>query len=238
MNRKALWAVCGVILLPLVSYLLVKYFSDEAVIMPRRFYFDTVKTSIKDGKAVQDTVWHQVEDISLTNQLGTQVSLSDVKGKVIVADFFFTRCPTICPTLTRNMKKLQDALKKNVSKLDDSSFVHFMSFTIDPERDTVEAIKRYADKYGVNPDYWWMLTGPKKKIYDFVINEIKLPVEDGGIVDSSFIHTSRFVLLDRDRVVRGYYDGLDSVALNKLSEDLIFIMLEKDKKVKRNLFRK
>jgi protein SCO1/2 len=238
MNRKALWAVCGVILLPLVSYLLVKYYSDEAVIMPRRFYFDTVKTSIKDGKAVQDTVWHQVENISLTNQLGNQVALSDVKGKIIVADFFFTRCPTICPALTKNMKKIQDALKKNVSKLDDSSFVHFMSFTIDPERDTVEAIKKYADKYGVNPDYWWILTGEKKKIYDFVINEIKLPVEDGGIVDSSFIHTSRFVLLDRDRVVRGYYDGLDSVALNKLTEDLIFIMLEKDKKVKRNLFRK
>jgi protein SCO1/2 len=136
------------------------------------------------------------------------------------------------------MKRIQDALKKNVSKLDDSSFVHFISFTIDPERDSVAALKRYADKYGVNPDHWWLLTGPKKKIYDFVINEIKVPVEDGGVVDSSFIHTSRFVLLDRDRVIRGYYDGLDSVELNRLSEDLIFIMLEKDKRVKRNIFRK
>ena len=111
MNSKALLAVCLVILLPLVSYLMVKYYSADAVIMPPRFYVDTVITAIKDGKESTDTVWHKVSDITLTNQLGNSVSLNDLKGKVIVADFFFTRCPSVCPTLTRNMKKLQDALK-------------------------------------------------------------------------------------------------------------------------------
>ncbi len=239
MNKKALLALCIAIVLPVISYLLVKYYSDDAVIMPSRYYADSVITKITDGKETTDTAWHKVDNISLTNQLGRQVSLSDLKDKVIVADFFFTRCPSICPTLTRNMKKLQDALKiKDELRGIDSSFIQFISFTVDPERDSAKVLKKYADKFGVNPDIWWMLTGAKKTIYDFAINELKLGLIDGGTVDSNFIHTSKFVLLDKDRVVRGYYDGMDSLALNKLAGDLIYIMLEKDKKKKRDLFRK
>lgn len=239
MNRKALLALCIAILLPIVSYLLVKHYSDGAVVMPARIYMDSVITKITDGKETTDTVWHKVEDITLTNQLGTQVSLSDLKNKVIVADFFFTKCPSICPRLTRNMKKLQDALKiKDELRNIDTSFIQFISFTVDPERDSATVLKKYGDRFGVNPEIWWLLTGPKKTIYDFAINELKLGLTDGGTVDSNFIHTSKFVLLDKDRVVRGYYDGLDSIALSKLAGDLIFIMLEKEKKKKRNLFRK
>jgi len=239
MNRKALLALCIAILIPVVSYLIVKHYGDDAVVMPARYYADSVVTKITDGKETTDTAWHKVGNISLTNQLGHQVALSDLKDKVIVADFFFTKCPSICPTLTRNMKKLQDALKiKDELRGIDSSFIQFLSFSVDPERDSVKVLKKYADKYGVNPDIWWMLTGPKKTIYDFAINELKVGLVDGKTVDSNFIHTSMFVLLDKDRVVRGYYDGMDSVALNKLAGDLIFIMLEKDKKKKRDLFRK
>ena len=239
MNKNALLALCVVIFLPLVSYLMVKHYSDDAVIMPSRYYVDSVATKITDGKETSDTIWHKVENITLTNQLGTQVSLNGLKDKVIIADFFFTRCPSICPTLTRNMKKLQDALKiKDELRGIDSSFIQFLSFTVDPDRDSARVLKRYGDRFGVNPDIWWLLTGPKKTIYDFAINELKLGLTDGGNVDSNFIHTSKFVLLDKDRIVRGYYDGLDSLALNKLAGDLIFIMLEKDKKKKRDLFRK
>jgi protein SCO1/2 len=99
---------------------------------------------------------------------------------------------------------------------------------VDPERDSVPVLKRYADRNGVNHDIWWMLTGPKKSIYDFAINEIKLAVQDGGQVDSNFIHTERFVLLDRDHVIRGYYNGLDSTSLDKLSKDIGLLMLSVD----------
>lgn len=237
MNKKALLAVALVILIPLVSYLLVKHYSEEAVQMPRRFYSDSINTFVKDGKEYSDTVWHKVENIVLTNQLGRQVSLDELHGKVIVADFFFTHCPSICPTLTSNMKKLQNGLKiKDNIKNVDTSFIQFLSFSVDPERDSVPVLKKYADHYGVDHDNWWMLTGPKKEIYDFALNELKLGLQDGGNVDSNFIHSSRFVLLDKDRIVRGYYDGTDSVAVNNLARDLIFIMLEKDKKKKRSLF--
>lgn len=230
MNQKALLALCIAILLPVVSYFIVKGVSRDALHMPRRYYPEFVVDTVKDGKKVSDTIWHQVANITLQNQLGESVSLNSLRGKIVVADFFFTRCPSICPYLTRNMKGLQDALKiKDVTKRADTSFVHFLSFSVDPERDTVAALKHYADRYGVNPDVWWLLTGPKKTIYDFALNEVKLGLQDGGTVDSNFIHTEKFVVLDKKGIVRGYYNGLDTASLSKLAEDITLLMLEKDK---------
>jgi protein SCO1 len=236
-SKKALLALCIAILLPVMSYLIVKRASANAVIMPPRYFADTVIEKVVGGKMVSDTVWHKIPDIRLTNQLGEKVSLDQLNGKIIVADFFFTRCPSICPTLTRNMHDLQESLKmKDFRMQADTSFVHFLSFSVDPERDSAQVLKRYADKNGINSDLWWLLTGEKKKIYDFALNELKMGLQDGEGVDSNFIHTQKFVLLDRSRVVRGYYNGLDTASLSKLAEDLTILMLEKDKTKKRSLF--
>ncbi|MES1223581.1 MAG: SCO family protein [Bacteroidota bacterium] len=236
MSKKALLALCIAIILPLTGYFLVKYYGDEAVVMPRHFYEDSIITNIKDGKQTTDTIWHQVKNITLTNQLGNKVSLDDLKGKIIVIDFFFTHCGSICPALTTNMKKMQDALKRQDNiKYADTSFVQFLSFSVDPERDTVPVLKKYADKYTVNHDTWWMLTGPKKTIYDFAFEELKVDKYNDDPIDSSFVHTSRFTLLDKDRIVRGYYNGLDDTSLAKLGGDMVLLMLEKDKKKKSEL---
>jgi protein SCO1 len=237
MTKKAFLAVCLVVLLPAVSYLVIKYFSDEAVIIPSRYFADTIVTRVSNGKESMDTIWHQVSNITLTNQMGKQVSLDDISGKVILADFFFTSCPTLCPKMTRNMKKLQDALKtRNKAGLQDTSLIQFLSFSVDPERDSAEALNRYAERYGVNPDTWWLLTGSKKKIYDFAIKELRIGAPDSAAVDTNFIHASFFVLLDKKRVVRGFYHGDDSTQLSKLAADMIYITLEKDAKKKRSLF--
>ena len=240
MNKKALIALSLAILLPVLCYWILKVKSDDSVVMPRRYFADSVVTKVVDGKTTTDTVWHSMPDIRLVNQLGDSVGLHDIKNKVIIADFFFTRCPSICPDMTRNMARLQQSFShyNEGRKVIDSSIVRFVSFSIDPERDSVAALKKYANKFGVDHDNWWMLTGPKKTIYDFAINEMKLMTEDGGLVDTAFMHTSKFVLLDKDYVVRGYYNGLDTLALSKLAEDVGLLMLEKDKKKKRNLFRK
>ncbi len=237
MSKKALLALCIAIALPLISYLLVKHYGDEAIVMPRRFYEDSIITKITDGKETSDTIWHQVKNISLVNQLGDTVNLDQLKGKIIVIDLFFTHCGSICPTLTRNMKRIQDAVKHQDNiKYADTSFVQFLSFSIDPERDSVPVLKKYADKYNVNHDTWWMLTGPKKTIYDFVFEELKVDKYNNEPVDPDFAHTGRFTLLDKDHIVRGYYNGLDTNSLAKMSRDMVLLMLEKDKKKKSELF--
>jgi protein SCO1 len=226
-SKKAWLALCVAIFIPVIFYLIA---SEYGVNMPKRFYYDSVLTKMKDGKEVTDTVWHKVNNISLQNQLGEQVSLDQLKGKVLVIDFFFTHCASICPILTRNIKRLQDGLKlKDDMKMIDTTFVHFLSLSVDPVHDSVPVMKKYADRYGVNSDVWWLLTGPKKTIYDFALNELKLGLQDSVTVDSNFVHTDYVALLDKDRVIRGYYHGTDTAALAKLADDIVFIMLEKDK---------
>jgi protein SCO1/2 len=230
MNKRAFLAVLMGVFIPLFSYLIVKQASTGALAMPRRYFYDSVSVQMKDGKEISDTIWHKVSNISLVNQLGDSVILDSLNGKVIVADFFFTHCPNICPALTRNMKKMQAALMmKDQMKQTDTSFVQLLSFSVDPVRDSSSILKKYADKYGVDPDNWWLLTGPKKTIYDFALNELKMGIADGEGADSNFIHTQKMVLLDKFHVVRGYYDGLDSIDQARLSRDIGLIILEKDK---------
>lgn len=233
MNKKALYAVMLALLLPLVSYYIVRQKSEKAVSMPRHYLADSVVSITKKGKKVNDTAWHQVGDFSLTNQEGRNLGWEDLKGKIVVADFFFTRCPTICPGLTRNMKRLAESLN-NGKRVGDrtNKKVHFLSFSIDPERDSVERLKYWADRFQVNPEQWWLLTGGKKEIYDLAINEMKIGIVDGQGIDTSFIHTDHFVLIDSNRYVRGYYHGLDSASLAKLSRDIILLTMEKDPKKK------
>jgi protein SCO1/2 len=223
MNKTALIALLIAILLPLTGYLLVDYYSSKAVEIPRRYFYDSVNVIEKNGKVTYDTAWHHVSNMQFTNQLGQQVSLDDLKGKVIVLDFFFTRCPTICPQLTRAMKKLQNSFPNN------DSIVQFVSISIDPKHDSVPQLRNWAEKFQVNPDSWWLLTGDKDSIYNFAFKEIKASVADVGI-DTAFIHTENFFLLDKERVVRGWFNGLDSIAQSKLVRDIPLLMLEKDKK--------
>ena len=233
MNKKALYAVILALVLPLIAYYIVKRKSETAVTMPRHYLPDSVVVVTKKGKRVNDTVWHQLADFSLTNQEGMPVTWDSLKGKIIIADFFFTHCPTICPQMTLNMKRMAESIH-NGQRVGDrtNKQVRFLSFSIDPERDSVERLKYWADKYQIDPEQWWLLTGDKKVIYDMVIEEMKVGLVDGKGIDTNFIHSDRFVLIDSNRHVRGYYSGLDEIALAKLSNDLVLLTMEKDPKSK------
>ena len=224
MNKKARLALLLAALVPALSYLFVKYFSERDVKMPPRYFYDSVAVNEKNGKTTTDTIWHHVKDISFTNQLGKKISLYDVKGKIIVLDFFFTRCPTFCPGMARAMKKLQESFKQN-----DTSFVQFISVSVDPLHDSVQQLRKFADKFNVNPDNWWLVTGDRKQIYDFGLQEIKASIADAE-VDTGFIHTQNFFVLDREKIVRGWYNGFDPEAQAKLVRDIPLLMLEKDRK--------
>jgi protein SCO1/2 len=220
-------------LVPLTAYFIVKRKSETAVTMPRHYLPDSVVAVTKKGKRTSDTVWHRLANFTLTNQEGKTVTLDSLKGKIIIADFFFTHCPTICPGLTMNMKRMAESIH-NGRRVGDKTNkqVHFLSFSIDPERDSVERLKYWADRFQINPEQWWLLTGDKKVIYDMVIEEMKVGLVDGKGVDTNFIHSDRFVLIDSNRHVRGYYSGLDSISLTKLSNDLVLLTMEKDPRSK------
>ena len=224
MNKNAILGLMLAIVMPLTGYWMVKYYGERDMQMPRRYFYDSVAVNENNGKTTTDTIWHKVKTINFVNQLGKTVTLDSLKGKVLVIDFFFTHCPTICPALARSMKRLQDSFKG-----DNDSIVQFLSISIDPEHDSVEALRTFANRYTSNHDSWWFLTGNKKDIYNFALNELKASVADANI-DTAFIHTENFFLLDRDRVVRGWYNGFDTLEQARLVRDIPILMLEKDKK--------
>lgn len=240
MNKKAFLGLLVAVIIPISCYLILKYASESAVDMPRKFLLDSVITRVEKGKVVNDSLWHKTANIRLQNQLGDTVNLYDNPGKILVANFIFTRCGGICPKLTRNMARLQQSFIKggNVRNRIDTSIVQFLSFTVDPETDSVPVLKAYADKFGVNHDNWWLLTGSKDSIYRFVYEELKVDKYTDEPITPDFVHTSRFVLLDKDRLVRGYYNGLDSTSLGKLARDIGILMLEKNKAKKSTVFMK
>ena len=246
-NKKALYAILIALIVPLLIFLYVNSLPKAAI--PKPIFYDSVSSVIKNGKQANDTSWHRVPDFRLTNQLGQTVSLKDLatindkdtNGKVIVADFFYTHCPTICPAMTKNMKRLQNTVKEAVD-VDGrtTQLVQFISFSIDPGRDSVAALKRWADRFQIDPSNWWLLTGDKQTIYDLSLKHMNLAVQDPQI-DSSFPHTDIFVLIDKNGVVRVrrdkdgnplLYHGLDSTSLANLSEDIVLLSLEKDRKKK------
>ena len=217
------------LLLPVICYLIIEQYRGSAAVMPRHYFPDSVITVDRRGKTVTDTVWHRLSNFELTNQLGQKATLDKYRNKVIVANFFFTHCPTICPPLTQNMKRLQQSLT-NAKRVGDktNNNVQFISFSIDPERDSVAKLKEWADRFQINPEQWDLLTGDKKTIYDLALNDMKLALVDGKGIDTSFIHTDHFVLIDSSRNIRGFYHGLDSTDLAKLSRDAILLTLEKN----------
>src|ERR1700710_1706056 len=221
MNRGAALGLVIALMIPLACYFIMKEVGENAVNMPRHFYADTVISSEKDGKVKSDTQWHKIKNFSFTDQLGQPFALDSIKGKIIIVNSFFTRCPNICPALTRSIRQLQASYEnpKN-KKFDDTSFIQFISLSVDPDRDSVNELKHFADRFNVNSDNWRMLTGPKKDVYDILLNELKIPSQDGGPVDSNFIHSERVILLDKNHVLRGYYNGLDSTSMYSLAEDI------------------
>jgi protein SCO1/2 len=230
MTKKALVAVAIAVLIPLASYLWLKQASDNATVMPAHYLPDTVINHVEKGQMINDTVWHRVANFHLVNQLGDTVSLYDLQGKLIVMDFFFTSCGSICPLLTKNMLTMQRSFARggDVMSAPDSSIVQFISFSIDPETDSVAKLKKYADHFGIDPGNWWLLTGNRDTIYNYAFEQLKVDKFDTVPINPDFVHTTRFVLIDKNFNVRGYYNGLDSTSLNKLSKDIGLLMLAAD----------
>ena len=185
-----------------------------------------VSNELVDSTIQHVKKYHGTGAFSLVNQNGKTVTQDDYKDKIYVADFFFTTCQTICPIMTDHMVIIQE-------KLRDDQEVLLLSHSVTPRIDTVQQLKRYALEKGVDDQKWNLVTGDKKQIYQLArkSHEFGVPIlavkdaGDGGPHD--MIHTENFILIDKKRRIRGFYDGTDRNDIDKLMEDIEILKREK-----------
>jgi len=166
-----------------------------------------------------DTLYHTIADFSFVNQDSNTVTNQTFKDKIYVADFFFTTCPTICPIMKAQMLRIYDTYKSNPE-------VMLLSHTIDPDYDTVALLHDFADRLGVSSDKWQFVTGNKEDIYDIGQNSYMVTTMEDEDVPGGYIHSGAFILVDKDRHIRGLYDGTDEKEVDRLMKDIPRLLKE------------
>lgn len=165
---------------------------------------------------------HHILGFSLTDHLGNTYTHDSIRGRVLVTDFFFTTCPTICPRMTEQLGRVQEAFRHEPGLL-------LLSHTVTPERDSVPVLAAHAEEKGVDPARWRLLTGPRKQIYALARRSYFACLDegDGGLQD--FVHTENFVLVDHKGRLRGFYDGTSPKEVDQLIKDIPKLLAERNK---------
>lgn len=213
MNRRTkiyVGFVVGVIALPLIAFATVRYVETNMAQLP--YYGDNFE-QIEAGDA------RKVASFEFINQDGHQLNGDFVEGKVWVACYFFTTCPTICPRMIAGMGDIQ-------REFSSEDRVRLVSFTVDPLNDTPEVLKWYAEDRAIGTQQWSLVTGEKKDLYRYARKELTLMATDGDGGPQDFIHSDRLVLLDQMNYIRGYYDGTELSEINQLIVDIKKLLKE------------
>ncbi|MFA6248050.1 MAG: SCO family protein [Mucilaginibacter sp.] len=196
---------------------------------PLSFYGPKVvaKTGHKfHGTFIPDTIYHKLSDFNLTDQNGNAVSFKNFDKKIFVASFFYTNCPSVCNTVNKNISEQVYAYRKN-------PMVYFASITVDPQRDTPQALKKYAAQYEETKK-WLFLSGDTATIYNlarkgFLVNAVQAGKDD-------FIYSDKLILIDAEKRIRGYYDGTSAADLTKLNDEIKVLIAEELRKVDKALY--
>lgn len=166
-----------------------------------------------------------IPEFSFTSQTGLTITRDSLIGRITVADFFFSTCPGICPRMSRQMNDLQAYLKKNHNI---NAETRLISHTVNPTTDSIARLYDYSKLYDADSSMWWFVTGDKEELYKLSKDFYKLPAidmsEDSTLAEP-FVHSERFVLLDKEGFIRGYYDGTDSTEVHQLKYDLVMLDL-------------
>jgi protein SCO1/2 len=185
-----------VFLLPLAAWMLTSWYESRIQTLP-----------------VLQEPEHRIADFHLLNQDSQQRTLKSWNEKIVVADFFFTHCPAICPKMTKNLLQVLD-------KYRDDSTIYLSSFSVDPGRDDPRTLKAFADRFGIASDKWDLLTGDKKEIYKLARNSFRVVATDGDGGPDDFIHSEQLVLIDKQKRIRGYYKGTSEKEVEQLIIDI------------------
>ena len=208
MRSRILIFVGLFVALVLGAYLIIRPSDRLPIYHPSQLDPRLVDPSLK-GQAGE----HHILDFTLMDQKGALVSLADVKDRIVVADFFFTTCPTICPKMTKQMVRVQEAFA-------DEDRLMLLSHSVTPEMDSVPVLAAYAELHGANYAQWRFLTGDRKQIYDLARKSYFAVLDEGDGGPDDFVHTENFVLVDPQRRLRGFYDGTSATDVDRLIGDI------------------
>lgn len=162
---------------------------------------------------------HTINDFSFLNQDSLAITNETFKNKIYVADFIFLRCPTICPVMNMELKRVYDTFKDNENVL-------FVSHTVDPENDTIPVLKAYSENLEVNPKKWHFLWGEQKDIFDIAKNSYFTQAYEDLDAPGGYAHSGGFILVDKNRHIRGVYDGTNSVDVDRLIKEIVILLNE------------
>lgn len=197
-----------------VFYSILNVEKPLPIYQPSKVNFEMVDSTIQHVSK-----YHKIANFSLINQNGKTITQNDYKDKIYVADFFFTTCQTICPIMTDHMAKIQKEI------LNDKE-VMLLSYSVTPKIDSVAQLKRYAIEKGVNDTKWNLVTGDKKQIYELARKSYLAVKTDGNGDEYDMIHTENFMLIDKKRQIRGYYDGTKPEDIERLLNDIKILKKE------------
>lgn len=205
-QKSVIWSfVALVVILPVVAFKLVSWSEDRFNPLP-----------------VLGPAGHLINDFSLKDQYGNEMNTTEWNDKIIVANFFFTHCPSICPKMMDQLKRIQAYGGKDIV---------LYSFSVDPERDSVGRLREYADKFGIKAN-WHLVTGDKKELYRFARKDLLIVATEGDGGEDDFIHSDNLVLIDPLKRIRGYYKGIKQNQADQLIKDIGKIRKEFKNKIK------
>jgi len=197
-----------------ILYFLVKPKSQLPVYNPI-----DVNPRLVDDALKQVSRDHKIGNFRLVNQNGDTITQKNFENKIYIADFFFTRCQTICPIMAINMSELQEYYKNDET-------LKFLSHSVTPTIDSIPVLRAYADKHKAIDGKWEITTGEKKHIYDLARKSYFAVLDEGDGGEQDFIHTEQFVLIDKNKQIRGFYDGTDATEIDRIIKDVELLKLE------------
>ena len=222
-NKKQILVSFGVvILLPALFFAYWAYKPKPTIPeLPIVGQVKLVESTDANGDFIWDTVYHSVPDFSFVSHMGDTVDKSIMEDKIVIADFFFTECPGICISMSKNMALLQEEFLNQED-------IFLLSHTVDPARDSVAKLYDYAQLYDVNPRKWLLLTGTKPELYSIARQGYMVTADEGDGGEHDFIHSERLILVDKQQRIRGFYDGTSDEDVERLRIDTKRLLMVED----------